>query len=320
MEKSIIRDLIKIILIVGLTMWVLGLILIIFYRNTNDEFMQVLTMLMSNDKTGNNSIGKNILNFSIIWLPTVLFLPTIVYITNRINYKRKEISYTENYREIEDKYTPAIASFMIDKTAEKNKDVLATILDLNVRGYLTIKTDKEFIISIEDKNTDNLFLHEKYVIEQIKENKRIDLNRFVKLVEGDCKKEGLVKEREAKRIDIIYVIVFITCMIILNKPIYTTSDFIIKIIIFIGAAFSFTMMVSKMIFSRTQKGREIAIKYKGLKNYLKEYTLVKTRDIEYVNILDRYLTFALALGEADTIEKLYVSYNKLISKYIEGGK
>ena len=69
-------------------------------------------------------------------------------------------------------------------------------------------------------------------------------------------------------------------------------------------------------YTKTKKGREIATEYRGLKEYLKEYTLVKTRDVKYINILDRYLTFALALEEANEIEEKFIPYNKLIKKYI----
>lgn len=170
---------------------------------------------------------------------------------------------------------------------------------------------------IENKNTDNLYLHEKYIIDQIKENKHIYIYEFIEAVKEDCKNEGLLKERKAQKIDLIYILILITCIIIfLNTPVYTDSALKIKALAFIGGIFSFSMIKFKLLPYRTRKGKEVAIKFKGLKNYLKEYTLVKTRDIEYVNTLDRYLTFALALGEADYIEKIYVPYNKLISKYI----
>ena len=68
---------------------------------------------------------------------------------------------------------------------------------------------------------------------------------------------------------------------------------------------------------RTSKGNEVALKFKGLKNFLKDYTLLSERDINYINISDRYLPFALALGVANKLENSYIEYNKLISNYVK---
>ena len=320
MEKWTVKRLIKIIIITGLVIWIIGLTGIIFFSDTANDMLKFYIDILSGNLKGNNTTKESVLKFSVVWLSSVIVLPTIIYVFFVGIKNKSEIPSKDIYRDFEEKYTPAMASFLIDRLAEKNKDILATILDLNVRGYISIKKDEEFEITVENKNIDNLFLHEKYVINQIKEKSYVNLNKFVKIVEEDCKKEGLLKEKEVKKIEIVYVLMFIICMVILQKPFHSNSDLMIKAITFIGAIFSFIMMVSRIMLSRTQKGKEAAIKFKGFKNYLKEYTLVKTRDVEYINVLDRYLTFALALGEADTIEKLYVPYNKLISKYIEGGK
>ena len=42
---------------------------------------------------------------------------------------------------------------------------------------------------------------------------------------------------------------------------------------------------------------------KGLKKYINEYTLLKEKEIEHVQILENYIPCALALDEADTVEE-----------------
>ena len=62
-------------------------------------------------------------------------------------------------------------------------------------------------------------------------------------------------------------------------------------------------------FIRTRKGKEVAIMLKGLKNYIKEYTLIKDKEIEYIQILEDYIPYAISLDEADAIEE-FIKYNE----------
>ena len=89
---------------------------------------------------------------------------------------------------------------------------------------------------------------------------------------------------------------------------------IINIIAFI---MTFVILSAIKRHIRTNKGKELALKFKGLKNFLKDYTLLSERDINYINISDRYLPFSLGLGVANKLENSYIEYNKLISNYVK---
>ena len=60
---------------------------------------------------------------------------------------------------------------------------------------------------------------------------------------------------------------------------------------------------------RTKKGKEVAKILEGLKNYIKEYTLIKDKEIDYIQILEDYIPYAISLDEADTIEE-FIKYNE----------
>ena len=207
----------------------------------------------------------------------------IILIFSQITKHRNSIKSKEIYRELNEKYTPAMASYLIDISVEEGKDILATILDLNVRKYLTYLKDdnNELKIKFENKNIDNLYIHEKYIINQIKNNELINPKEFSNRVKEDCIKEGLIKEKDNNIFDIIILSTFILSPVIgliFGKAELGSFLFIICIIMI--------LLRAGMDFDRTKKGKKASLKYKGLKNYLKEYTLVKTRDVEYINILD----------------------------------
>ena len=69
---------------------------------------------------------------------------------------------------------------------------------------------------------------------------------------------------------------------------------------------------------RTCKGEEEATLWKGFKNYIHDYTLISDKDIKHIEILDEYIPYAIALEEADCIEKFIAQnekYRKLIYSF-----
>ena len=54
-----------------------------------------------------------------------------------------------------------------------------------------------------------------------------------------------------------------------------------------------------------------------LKNYIRDYTLLKEKDYTYIDVVDKYIPYALALGEATKIEDLHIEGNKLIKDIVK---
>ena len=60
----------------------------------------------------------------------------------------------------------------------------------------------------------------------------------------------------------------------------------------------------KFSYEKTDLGKEYAEKFLGLKNYLHEYTLVDDKNLDSVKLYGEYIAYAIALGEADELDKL----------------
>ena len=48
---------------------------------------------------------------------------------------------------------------------------------------------------------------------------------------------------------------------------------------------------------------------KAFKNYLDKYTLIKEKEINHIEILERYIPYALVLGETENVEE-YIKQNE----------
>lgn len=245
----------------------------------------------------------------------------LIYIITNAYKKKNEVNSEDYYRDIESKYTPAIASLLLDYKIEGNESLLATVLDLHVKKYLNIyKKDKKLEIEVINENTQNLYLHEKYIINCLKQNELIEVIKFQNKVEEDCIDSELVNRKELRPywFKLIKIIFIINIVLVIALSIFPNS--IVKNVFAISVIINVLMLVILSAIKRhirTTKGEEIALKFKQLKNFLKDYTLLSERDINYINISDRYLPFALALGIANKLENSYIECNKLISNYVK---
>ena len=78
-------------------------------------------------------------------------------------------------RELPDYLTPALVSFIQDESIEYNKDVLAALLKLINDGYLKIENNK---IVNTNKDYSNLYEHEKYLCDAIKNRTDVKFSEF----------------------------------------------------------------------------------------------------------------------------------------------
>ena len=71
------------------------------------------------------------------------------------------------------------------------------------------------------------------------------------------------------------------------------------------------------VYRLQNKGKEELKKIKNLKNFMKQYTLIYEKDIEYVMTLEGYIPYALSLGISKKIEE-YISNNEKYRNLIYG--
>ena len=246
-----------------------------------------------------------------------LLVPEIIaYIFFKIRYKKARImtkDITNLTREICVNYSPAICSFLYSKRTNAYADYSATILDLEQKGYLKILKDN----SIEIVNNDiaGLKKHQQYCINCLKGKNNFDMVSFKRNVEKDALDMGLVNIKKAIKAlpQILMYLVFIL-LIIANKKI--NSDVLFHSLYIYAVAMVVYLLITVRINKKiegyelrstkiklTKAGKEIKEKTRGLKIFMKEYTLLDERNIEEKEVFGEYIAYALALGEGNVVEK-----------------
>jgi len=218
-----------------------------------------------------------------------------------------------------DKIRPAVMGTVIDEKVD-TKDISAVIVDLAVRGFLTIKelkekkifgitfTDYEFIdtgkVRTELKN------YEKKIIEGIFDGNKIrklsDLrDKFYKHMSGikDDLYEMVVKEKDFDSkpytLKITYLIIGIVIAIggffVMPYLIVSASSFVS---LSYGLIISGIMIVIFSFFmaKRTEEGVEMTRKIKGFELYMKTAERYRQKFNEDQKIFEKFLPYAMVFG------------------------
>lgn len=218
------------------------------------------------------------------------------------------ITTKQYFREIPQEYTPAMVSILYDLKVEVYRDYTATIIDLCTKGFLELKQNAEnqYEISTIPQNISNLKSDEAYVYSCFYNHEKFDGDVFTKKAFSEVEKLDLIKPKEERKepfqaiIAIIIGILIAVCVL--------TSHIIIAIILVVLMMVSYFLhpifyMINKESYKRTSNGKKEAKKCKAMKMFFRDYTLIQEKEINYYNILEENIAYALVLGEADKIEK-----------------
>jgi len=265
-------------------------------------------------------INMDLLAVFVIGVPIPLLLTVfyiIMYISDKvINSGRKVINFDKNYiREIPKSYSPAVSSLVYDLKIDVYKDYTATILYLCTKRYIDMeKYDDNYKLTL-GKQTDysGLGKCEKYVMNTIINKSKFDENQFKQEIINEAQEKLLITDQmhsKKNKWTFIAIICFILCVICYKVNIYLFVTYLSIVPLSLGAYHAIqSEYVKNTEYIRTKKGKEVAKILDGLKNYIKEYTLIKDKEIEYIQILEDYIPYAISLDEADTIEE-FIKYNK----------
>ncbi len=218
----------------------------------------------------------------------------------------------------------------------------AGLLDLSLKGYLEFEINeqkkKEIIIKLTNKqiNEDEEIREEKSIYEFLKNIKNIENGITVKELQKAIEKypskiEKLVENinkkisnglKENELIDekakdeyskytsgqIVYFIVLVWSIISSIFVLIAEANIIIKIciastILMIIIGLIKSIIVAKKINVFTQKGVNEIEEWKGLKKYMKDYSLLDEKEIPAITIWEKYLVFATAFGIANEVIK-----------------
>lgn len=285
----------------------------------------------------------------ILMLIALILILAVYYLVIKLASKRarkdnmSKIDFLNNkeyYREILEKYTPAELSYIDDFKVDYKREIVSTIMNLELKGIIEIKNDKIEIIS---SNNEKLRKTEKYILENIIDGKvKIGHSGYIELyAQKEALEDELIKENTKAEIKkrIIKMILkwgltFILMIGILCITLYfyqSLSNRIIMMITLITMILLGMFMMSVPIFlivysimqynsySRTESGEDINKKLEGLKLYIKNYSLLKEKDKQSLQIWEEYYIYSVIFGinkNDDMIEKIM----ELVEIDLEQGK
>ncbi len=120
---------------------------------------------------------------------------------HKVNKDIKKTNPYIYYRELPNNYGIGIITLLVDSTLENEKDIVAVILDLCAKKYLSlVKNNDKYIIKVLKPVDDNLFVNEKYILNLIINNdlKSIDYKTWYKTCVNDGINLGLYTYEETK--------------------------------------------------------------------------------------------------------------------------
>ncbi len=261
------------------------------------------------------------------------FYLTILYIGIRVAYRKynkeklDKIDFKNNsyYRDIISKYSPAVLSYIDDFKLEE-KDIVATLMSLELKQKLTIKDD----IKIINDSEENLDENEKYIFKKLKSNtlKNINMLEFEEKVKKDCLDYNLLEENKDIKKKIIKKVIFTVCIYILivvgffnfptfynnipNKniailllPVMFILFFIMIILPFSTIVYikSYYRMNKQNPYIRNKQARNINKKLEGLRNYMKDFSQLSKSQYNEIVLWEDYLIYSVILGQNSKIVK-----------------
>ena len=279
----------------------------------------------------------------IVFIIFVVIAIIIIFIQKAVKYGKKlgelkkyipeqKLDY---FRELPEKNTtPGEAVYILEEPYNKftsyfGKILSATLLDLKLKKYIDLKTEKDqkgkekIIISRLKQPDDNLKEDEKTILKFIcnidKKEEEITVKRLEKYISDHYPSvEKLIKqsekaiERQLEEEDIYnkkqkeeylnysglagvyYVFAILTLIIILWA-------FPLAIVFLINGILCSS--VKKNINVLTQKGINDKEKWQGLKKYMEDFSLLNEKEVPAIEVWEQYLVYATAFGIADKVLK-----------------
>lgn len=249
-----------------------------------------------------------------------------VYFLSKLRRKRETIANEEYVRELPDYFPPAIASYLLDLSLETT-DYTATIAYLMSKGYIELEGEE---IILRKDSILNLSQHERYALQAVLKNVKFNYEDFNKYIIADAEKMGYIKKGSRSthfvRNFCLDLVTCATCMMTsenmddgILKTILESIGFVTGIGMFVIIAYSIFLLskYSNESYHRTELGEIEAKKWTGVKNYLKDYTMISQRELKDTALFDDYIPYAISLNEAKNIEK-YIENNEGYRKLLFG--
>lgn len=242
----------------------------------------------------------------------------------------------EYYREILSETSPLVLGYIDSFDIDKNK-LIAEIIYLERKGLIKISNNKLVTLPSSSKE---ILEYEKRILQKIQNGKiKYTKSYFADLrdlVAVEVEKQSLVKMNKGKKnkktentwIDNfswkIKLTLFLLVIFMLNFVKYLPLKFALFIWSFIMFSviiylwwFSYKEAKGNKFYKRTPKGKEINKKLEGLKEYLKDYSLLSEREAKEIELWEDYLIYSVMFGQNKKIVEEYEKYIEVEEIYGE---
>ena len=288
-------------------------ILILFF-----ELMGLLGLFINGNNSANIIGGMLIflvIGFAIIFsLLILLFILNLLY---KVIYRGNKLFIWEKeyIRDFPKDCSPALSSLLYNLKIDVYKDYTATILELYLKKYINIihsNDEYKFEVCKENNEFLNLMEHEKYVLSCITSKNKFDENKFKQLIINDAQNYGFITNKKYINLNKL-MIIFITPLILIvsyfiNQFLFfTLLTIVLSLLLTIGMMHKVANSENIVLhldtnYKRTKKGKEKTLQISALKQFIHDYTLIKDKNIEHIQILEEYIPYATSLDEANNIE------------------
>ena len=256
---------------------------------------------------------------------------------------RKEIENHQYYRDILNNYSSGILSFVYNRKINYADTLVATILELKKDKFINIDDNG---INILKNEINNLSVGERVLMQKLlsiieinKVNKKISYGELINIfsskefiedfktaIKSEAKEKGLYLSKvktyniveKIKHMPIIFILLF---PFILAFIIIFSEVNLVAYIIGLIASFIFLIVYTQLnkykeenIFIRTKSGIDIQNKLAGLKNYIKDFSVMRDRKIEEIALWDDYLIYAIIFDLKGNLDKEAYELYKMIGK------
>ena len=255
--------------------------------------------------------------FLVTYIIIQIICNLLIEIVYRLIIKYKDIdaykSIGELERDINVKYTPAIVSMLYDNRIETSKDITAVILNLSLKGYISINKDRDGKYKIKPNLQSNpinniMCPEEKYVYEWLIQNKKFNFVEWVNIIKKEYNKANFVKteSKSKKRNSTISLIVFIISIMLYFTEVLILLIYYLDNILAVVIGVFIVPMVMIMTVITVNKistnsfvnnwGNEEVTKWTKFKRFMHNYTLIDDKNPEAIAIYEKYIPYSIALN------------------------
>ncbi len=228
----------------------------------------------------------------------------------------------ENYMNIINKISPAALAYVDKMKFDYWQAVTAILLQLKMKEV--VKYEKHGLVKLKeltDLEEPEFGKIEKYIFESIKDGQVFASKKELEeLVAEEAKKENLIEdnknEKFFRRVEIMLIILIV---LYIASKILVRIEATFNIGWFLGIAgkvlciafFIYFIMYDGGKYQRTEYGVETNKKIEGLKNYIKEYSLLHEKNSDAIKIWDDYFIYYAIFDEKSTEIIDHVKYIRM---------